>query len=278
MNPLEQTFFNGVQRVVSRFSPPQSGPEYEKFRSSMHKEREICIVLAGHSKFMLNGSVYDAEPGTAFMIDSWVPHSFGYLPGDNDLYHMWVFRDKGRILGCIAHIEKSGQISSYEKHLPIRREAAELVYSRWDFLNRQANPDEALARDFLRVPLNVMIDEFRFRRQHLRQNATRKKDDLLDMIKTHISRNQGRNCSLAELEKYSGFNRYYLAHQFREYNGCTIGQFINQVRIEYTASAMLHGLRQKEIANELGFSSPTHFWHWLRKNREQVEIIRKNRL
>lgn len=64
--------------MVTQFSNTQSGPEYENFCFSRHNEHEICIVLSGHSKFMLNNSVYDAEPGTAFMIDSWVSHPFGY--------------------------------------------------------------------------------------------------------------------------------------------------------------------------------------------------------
>jgi AraC-like DNA-binding protein len=80
-----------------------------------------------------------------------------------------------------------------------------------------------------------------------------------------------RDCSLSRLEKISGYSRYYLSHRFREYEGCTIGEYIDKIRIQYTIEAMKRGLRQKEIAFELGFSSPSNFWTWVQKHRKQIE-------
>jgi AraC-like DNA-binding protein len=50
----------------------------------------------------------------------------------------------------------------------------------------------------------------------------------------------------------------------------TVGEYINKVRLEYVRNALKRGVRQKEMAYELGFSSPTAFWNWFRKYRDQV--------
>ena len=73
------------------------------------------------------------------------------------------------------------------------------------------------------------------------------------------------------MEKVSGYSRYYLSHRFRESEGYTIGDYIDKIRVEYTIEAMKRGLRQKEIAFELGFSTPSNFWIWLRKHREKID-------
>ncbi len=47
-----------------------------------------------------------------------------------------------------------------------------------------------------------------------------------------------------------------------------VGTYINQVRLSFTENALLKGLKQKEIAAELAFSSSAAFWKWLQKNKK----------
>ena len=86
------------------------------------------------------------------------------------------------------------------------------------------------------------------------------------MRKLHAS-----DCSYRQLEQISGYNRFYQAHRFRDSEGCTIGEFINRVRIIYAADAFRHGMLQKEIAIELGFSSPSNFGNWFCKHKTAIQ-------
>ena len=127
--------------------------------------------------------------------------------------------------------------------------------------------------NFLRGPLEAILDEISFFLFHDGQSpeTTEKSDIVIESLKRYIRMSNARDCSLNRLEKISGYSRYYLSHRFREYEGCTIGEYIDKIRIQYTIEAMKRGLRQKEISFELGFSSPSNFWTWLQKHREKIE-------
>ena len=95
-------------------------------------------------------------------------------------------------------------------------------------------------------------------------------DTVIESLKRYIRMSNARGCSLEHLEKVSGYSRFYLSHRFRECEGCTIGEYIDKIRVQYTVEAMKRGLRQKEISFELGFSTPSNFWIWLRKHRDII--------
>ena len=65
-------------------------------------------------------------------------------------------------------------------------------------------------------------------------------------------------------------NRFYISRKFKEYENCTIGEYINKVRIHYTRVALANGVRQKEISYDLGFPSPANFWLWMQKHRKSI--------
>lgn len=273
MNQMEKTLHYGVRRIVSKFSSPDNQPLCSPFvfNVHVHEEQEICIVLSGRSRYMLDNKVYDARPGTVFLIDRRVPHAYSYLPEDENLFHMWLFVNRDSILGCIIQVHANNRMTFCQRYRTIRKEVADMVISRWEQLNQQTAPDDLTTEDYLRIPLNMLMDEFRFQVQHFPHVGTYGIESVIDLVKNHIEENRGRECSLAELEKIFGFNRYYLAHRFKDFSGYTVGQYIDQVRIEYTAAALTRGMRQNEIAFELGFSSAVHFWHWLQQHKVAIE-------
>ena len=55
-----------------------------------HPYREIMLVLEGENDFFLLDRNRHLTPGSAVLIDSWEPHSFGYRTQDHDLLHLWI--------------------------------------------------------------------------------------------------------------------------------------------------------------------------------------------
>ena len=147
-----------------------------------------------------------------------------------------------------------------------------VIDKRWNQVQNMENADQTVYERMLRGPMNAILDEIALQfsqNESLRDDAVPKLDTVIENIKKYIRTNNARGCSLEKLEKLSGYNRFYLAHRFRLYSGCTIGDFINKIRVEYTEAAFQQGMRQKEIAAELGFSSPSNFWNWLQKHKRQ---------
>jgi two-component system response regulator YesN len=91
------------------------------------------------------------------------------------------------------------------------------------------------------------------------------KIEIIERVQNYIEINYGRNLSIAELEKFSGYNRYYLMRLFKAQTGFTILQYINQIRKRVAEDALKRNISQKEIAYQLGFFSPAAFWLWKKR-------------
>ena len=274
MDDIRKILQNGVKTIISRHSPPGSQDGIADFPSSTHPQREICFVVEGLSRYMFNGSVYDARPGTVFLIDRWEPHGFGYRKEDRDLLHLWIQNHSKKQLS--AHFMRVGVYGQYRierRKIILPPEFFALLTRRWDALNAAGETvSRETVMEYMKLPLNFILDEVLF--QWIRKNAdfsSPKLDPLIDAVKKYILMSNARDCSYRQLEQISGYNRFYLAHRFRESEGCTIGEFINRVRIIYSADALRHGMMQKEIAIELGFSSASNFWNWFRKHKTAIQ-------
>lgn len=267
----EKQLRSGVTTVISQYSPVSRAEEAARFQSSSHVKREMLFVVQGTSSFMLNNSVYAAEPGTLFFIDRWIPHEFKYISSDHGLQHLWIHFEENRFPIVFLDINH-GKISPLKSILVLRQEYAELLKYRLEQFDRVFHKDGQILDLCIRDVVNCILNEAAFLLCHpeLMQCGTSQVSSVIESVKTHISLCNGRNCSYKELEQISGFSSSYLSHRFRECTGMSIGEYIDQLRIEYTVSALKRGMKQKEIAYELGFSSPVNFWCWLQKHKDKI--------
>lgn len=72
--------------------------------------------------------------------------------------------------------------------------------------------------------------------------------------------------SLTAIAEEIGVHPVHLAREFRKHNGCTIGQKIRQLRVEYASDQILHSNRPlSEIALACGFADQSHFCRVFRR-------------
>ncbi|MBO7146479.1 MAG: helix-turn-helix transcriptional regulator [Lentisphaeria bacterium] len=262
----------GVKKIVSRYSPVSSPEEANFFLASSHRNREIFFVVEGTSRYMLNGNVYDAEPGTLFMIDHWESHAFGYRSEDKNLIHLWInFWASDQISAYLMSVGLNGVYRIFTRRMAFPPEFQMLINRRWDTLNQLQHATQADVMDYMKLPLETLFNEIIFQLDMDESVQKVDVDSMIESLKKYIQTANGRDCSYQRLEQISGYSRYYLAHRFRDYVGCSVGAYIDKVRVAYTVEALHNGLKQKEIAFELGFSSPSNFWLWLQKHREEIQ-------
>ena len=265
---------SGVKNIISQYSPPSRTGECSRFKSSSHAFRELCFVIDGTSDYMINNHVYTLTPGTAVFIDHWVPHAYGYLPGDHDLIHLWIHLYGLNPLQCSCSISQIDRGSSIRpiRIIPLPLGYADILTQRLKQMELVAVKDDKVIDLYLSDPVNSMLNEIAFQFDHPNCGETSRDRNasIIQAVKNHIIMCNARECSYQTLGKLSGLSKSYLAHCFHHYTGTSIGEFIDRVRIEYTINAMKRGMKQKEIAYELGFSSPANYWSWLRKNKDKL--------
>jgi len=273
MFSIESMLRKGVRKIISQFTPMGNSSEGKQFLYSQHPHRELCFVIDGCSEYMLNGSVYQANPGTVFMIDSWVPHAFGYRECDKGLLHLWFHIHDSGLSAELMRIAEHGEFRLEAREIVLPEDFKIQLSRRWELLNSLAEITEDAVRIYMTSPINAILDEFSFQTYQQTFVSKNRIEEVIAALKRYIQRVNARGCSLRRLERISGYSRYHLSRLFRRHAGCTIGEYIDKVRKEYTVAAMRHGLTQKEIAFELGFSSPSNFWNWLQKHKETLPDI-----
>ncbi len=259
-----------VRRVVFSATPAaeaSSARPEEAWASDCHAQREMLFVLEGRSRFLYRDRVWNLAPGTLVAIDAWEVHAFGYHAEDDGLLHLWLGLHPPRMTCALLQVER-GRYRSAAHLNP-------LAGSAFDFLSRQW--DEAMAEDrapALRSALLAGVAETAMHAAALGEGQRRTPADaangLVDFIADFIARQHGRDCSLSRIERVTGYSRVYLAHLCRQARGKTIGEAITEARRRFVEEAMAQGLKQRTISEALGFSSPSAFCLWKRRQGRPI--------
>lgn len=259
----------GVRKIISRATPPCGQELCWKYQRSSHPSREFLFVIHGGGAYLCNDSVYPCAPGTLFLFDSGLPHGHRYTREDHDLLHLWGYFHGRTMHLSISEVTQNGQMHGVMdmRRIFMPEFLVNMIETRWNLLSKLENVTEKKVEDYLKTPVNAILDEMAFRIEE--QTGEMPKHTLMSDLENYIRSRNGRECSLEHLAGISGYTRGYLVHKFRNETGITVGEFIDQVRLEYIRSARKRGIRQKEMAYELGFSTPTAFWNWFRKYRSQ---------
>ena len=264
MNIIQDIEKTPIRKIISKFTVAGAEKAFEEPPVSRHQRREILIPLAGRQYYMLNGKIYDFEPGIAGLVDHFEPHTPFYTENDQHLLQLWILLYKDRVRGSLTKVYTRGKYDIVQSIcFPI--ELGNVIHLRWDQLNRQHQVTDKTVMDFMKLPIEMVLDEFFLQAAYPAVTPVRER--LSDFLQDYIRACFGRNCSIPELEKISGYSASHLSHTFQKETGETIRAFIDRVRMDYTRAALKNGSKQKEIAFELGFSSPAAFWNWFRKHR-----------
>lgn len=274
------TTFIPVKRIITSQTSPGLPWGKDEFCPSCHPGwREVLIALEGRCRYMMNNSVYIFEPGTVGLISPGCIHASEYTSQDHDLLHLWIhFPGPHDMLGILLKVTRGGKYGKVPlKNNPVLFPPCiqELFLRRWKQLESCVHPDEKTIQELMELPCQLLLNEFSLQWEGVLPALN--EPTLSSFLQSYIRSRIGNGCSIARLAELSGYSPSHVSHVFLRETGQSVGEFINAVRISYTAEALKQGIRQKSIAAELGFSSARAFWNWMQKIPElQKEQIIKN--
>ncbi|MBQ6924145.1 MAG: helix-turn-helix transcriptional regulator [Kiritimatiellae bacterium] len=254
-----------VRHVVCSSTPPEEGRAAkgrDAFAIDRHGHREMLYVLEGRSSFLYRDRVWALEPGTLVAVDAWETHAFGYRASDDGLLHLWLGQHPSSLTCACLGVEK-GRYRSAARFDSLTGAAFEHLSRDW------GNVSAGTWDVPFRTSLLAGVAEAILRAFAVEMACAAKSGDaargLADFVAEYIARQHGRDCSLARLERVTGYSRFYLSRLFRRQRGTTIGAAVAEARRRYFAEATARGLKQRTIAEALGFSSPSAFCLWKRR-------------
>lgn len=233
-----------------------------------HVQRELLFVIGGESRIVLCDRYFDLAPGSAVLIDSWVPHSMEYQPVKNTLQHLWFYftGTELKVRHCTVDSDGKYVFTELIKRLPDHLLA--LFVSRWDEWKKNGVRSAVKEDLYLENPMRCLLEEYVIQHDPDEKPLTGL-PDLIWAVKHYIETRNGKDCSLGQLENFFGYNKFHIAHKFSQVVGVPVGEYINQVRLTFAKDAIARGFRNKEIAFELGFSSSATFCKWFKKHSRQ---------
>ncbi|MBR2441035.1 MAG: helix-turn-helix transcriptional regulator [Lentisphaeria bacterium] len=277
MNEIKKILFSGIKRFICSSMPAENYVIRNPMQISRHSEVEFLFVLHGESMLPLNNKLFKAETGDMFIIDSWEPHAFGYFNHDHDLLHLWLHLNKNCLKGDILQVKSNGQFRYRFHPFELPYDITDLIRRRCSIARKKEGfiTEESVDK-YLHLPLKLLINEIllHFEQNHIAEirNNT---NDVIGPVKQYIQAAHGAHCSLDEIEKYTGYNKFYFSHLFKVKTNSTIGEYVNHVRIRYTAEADVYGIKHKDIATAIGFSSISAYCQWKRKYKNKIEELKE---
>ena len=210
-----------------------------------HELSHFCFVLAGNYQEHVGGKLFDRGPAALVYYPPDVSHGEEHFTCGRhflveiDLKSLERVRDYGARLCEPALV---GTDSSLWLATKMYREFSER--DGFSPLVLESMTTELLVAASRQVP----------------RRAERKPPPWLERVKEFLRENYAQPPALGELATAAGVHPTHLARVFRQFERCTVGDYVREVRINYARQMML-GSKESlvEIALAAGFADQTHF-------------------
>lgn len=210
-----------------------------------HELSHFCLVISGN---------YQEE--IERKIDERVPTALVYYPPD--VSHAEKHHSNGTHFLVEIDNKNLERVKEYGAKLnePLSIKCNESLWLSNRMYNEFIQRDKftSLALESLTLELLIFAS-----RQSLKNNE-RKRPLWLEKTIEILRENSAETFSLNELSNVVGVHPTHLARTFRQFEGCTIGDYIRKVRIEKAKQKIIYSNESLvEIALNTGFADQTHF-------------------
>jgi len=270
-------------RVFSSLLPPDSHPiderrkrqinEYNdsKWLIHSHLHREVLFCLKGTAPCIIwRDQVFPCIPGTLLLADSNEKHGWTYPEGDPggvNAIHLWLHFVQNKISGTLISESKDHIHRIKQNFIADDPELYRMVMREWDAL-KHSPLDNCIKKKLLLSVFTLLLTklyELALIKKGYTETVQDRQTQIINIIKEHIRDTAGCGLTVDKLARIAGYSKFYFLRIFKIKTGSTVHVYINEARVNKTAEMEAKGILQKEIAGVLGFSSPSAFSQWRKK-------------
>ena len=239
-----------------------------KTHSHRHACREIMVVLEGAGYYGVGNDLVRCRPGSVFFFDEGRAHQQGYPPSSTDCVHLWISLIS-QCAGARIITVRGGKLQAYGGLKYFRSYPEIGVWPSRCWPDEQTgNESTLLWRARLLSALAILLVDI-VQNGFLPRpfsNSAAAADRTIRAIQDHIWQTGGRNATLDNLARISGFSKFHFLRQFKKLTGQSVHSFVNAARINKYHELLKARAAKKQMAEQLGFSCPPAFSRWLRQN------------
>ena len=224
-----------------------------------HDEYEFIYITGGKCLCSIEGVAYTMKSGSAVLVKGGLLHALSRAENLPYTYFAIVFHPY-MIYGteCKKYFSEDYKFNSFfsdeNKEEKTIINLLKLIYNTYK--------QKPFAYElYLKANLaNIFCEIFKNRLYTRERKNETKKTLFTENILNYIHKNYAENFSIDTLSKEIGYSKSYLMHNFKEYTGKTVNEYLTEYRI-YTAKQLLVNTEKSilEIALECGFNESSYF-------------------
>ncbi|WP_418794105.1 AraC family transcriptional regulator [Phocaeicola coprophilus] len=220
---------------------------------------EFCFLLKGCQSYCVGGEYYHLSGGDIFFTKPDEPHGTGIFP-----------EEKGGLLYWM--IIKSPE--SVQEYLGLEKQEAMLLFEQLSSLPQRLFRSSPLVERLLKRIFELAFQNTPFTAIEIRStiillflelirlgNSSDGKEYSVSVCRIidYIDRHLKERIDLEYLADMMNLSLSRFKHRFKDEVGIPPAEFIMRRRIKYSESLLMKNMSIKDIAYDLGFSSPAHF-------------------
>lgn len=232
-----------------------------------HTTPEIFYFHEGFGRYIVGNRIFTLVPGSLLLMNGLTLHCPRMSEGDRFVRSIVHFdpRALSETMDSLPGVDLMKPFNYLGNHYRRLNEAdrreAERLLLELDEVSRAADT-LGLARlrlrflDFLAFVSHVVDDRVR-----VLSPVPSEKEVRVQAVIACIERRFAEDLSMADLEEYTGFDRYRIAHDFHEVTGSTVFTYLHERRVAEAKIRMLLSpqLAVTDISYAVGYKKPSHF-------------------
>lgn len=230
-----------------------------------HEFYEVFFFLSGDVSYVVEGRTYQLRPGDILLTDNRDIHKAIVRPGKPyERFIIWVqpsFVEQIKLFG--ADLSACFTDASQKKYKLIRPDSDVLTHLRAICQKMLRNRDEAafgsatLSYVYL-IEFLVYLNRAYFATPDaIRSDVT--ENEKINEIVAYINENLSENLALDRVAETFYMSKSYLSHQFKDYTGMTLYQFIIKKRVTVARNMLREGRPVMEACMQCGFNDYSNF-------------------
>lgn len=249
----------------------------ETFDYHSHQEYEIYFFHAGSCRYLIHNQIYDLEPGDILLMDGMTLHKPNVNPNSEYVRSVVHFSPQW-IKGVLTELNSMYLLDAFKKlqHCLIRtkenEESKELerTICRLSELQQAGKRQDLQSETEMKVLLlQVLISVNRLGEMDSRKIPDEKpeKAAYAEDVVAYIQSNYMRKLTVDSIAEGLNLSKSYVSHLFKEMTGFTVMEYVMGYRltqVKYLLE-MEPDKALKDIANESGFESVSHFSRYFRE-------------
>jgi len=194
-------------------------------------------------------------------------HDLQYPATAQPFLHLWLTVSPGDCLGSIIWMGDR-MVPLWRVHVATGEDRLVPCVNRvWDQARNDHDP--IVARERLLAALYLLLADIADQARDPEQAAGSAREECVRIARRMLDQAHGCGLDLAALARATGYSKFHFHRLFRELTGQTVHDYADARRHARAKELLAAKLPHKEVAFELGFSSPSAFSRWFHQVRER---------